>query len=345
MRSLLAGLVLVLLSLTPLTAADAPKGFKTRDLNIGYMPQKDMGERVAVEDLGKYFKSIEAICAEFFADVTTPENFTVVVVVKPGNRAKIWFISSRQPNAAEHRDDLHQRLEAVPAPVVRGGPIAFALRGKLAGGVAQEGNKDRPPIPAEWQQVIDKLTGPADFDDLLPRIWPDAPGEAAKAAMVVPEGFENQTLDPLGGHILRPKDWFYTENHHGKVYMWTISREDSSKGAYTTGMRLQTFVGVKEGTGKDARQFLLDFIESKKKTADRVLETCEEKKQGMFTRICLQTEEGPYHILYSLFWTTEGRDMAVITISGTTKELWPTYAPIFDQMSAFVLIDPEKIKK
>jgi hypothetical protein len=109
-------------------------------------------------------------------------------------------------------------------------------------------------------------------------------------------------------------------------------------------MRLQAFVGVKEGTGKSAKQFLLDFVESKKKTADRVLETCEEKKQGMFTRICLQTEEGPHHILYSLFWGND-LDLAVITISGTTKELWPTYAPVFDTMSAFELIDMERFKK
>lgn len=345
MRSLLASLFLLLLALAPVSAADAPKGFKTGDLNIGYLPQKDMGERVAVEELGKYFKSVEAICLEFFAGVTTPENFTVVVAVKPGKRAKIWFISSREPEAAEHRDELRQRLEAIPAPLVRGGPIAFALRGKLAGGVAPEASKDRPPIPAEWQQVIDKLTGPASFDDLLPRIWPDAPGEATVAATVVPEGFESQVLEPTGGHIARPKDWFYAEGHRGKSYLWTISREDSAKGPYTTGMRIQAMIDIREGTGKDARQFVLDFVENKKKTAEHVIETCAEKKQGMFTRLCLQTEEGPYHILYSLFWDTKSRDMVVITISGTTKELWPTYAPIFDQMSAFELLNPERLKK
>jgi hypothetical protein len=161
-----------------------------------------------------------------------------------------------------------------------------------------------------------------------------------------PTEFTTRVLEPTGGKIPRPKDWFYAESHHGPVYMWTLSREDTTGNKpYTTGVRIQTFTGVKDGTGKTARQFVLDFVAAKKKEASKVIKTCDEKDQGLFTRICLETEEGPDHILYSLFWGTSGMDIAVISIAGTTKELWETYAPTFDKMGAFELIDMKRFEK
>jgi hypothetical protein len=157
--------------------------------------------------------------------------------------------------------------------------------------------------------------------------------EKAKAA----REFVTQILEPTGGKIQRPKGWFYTEGHSGASYKWILSREDASKAPYTTGFRIQMLVGVQEGTGKMPKQFVLDFVESKKKEA-KVLKTCGENNQGMFTRVCLETEEGPHHILYSLFWGND-IDLVVVSIAGTTKELWGTYAPTFDRMNHFELID------
>jgi hypothetical protein len=155
--------------------------------------------------------------------------------------------------------------------------------------------------------------------------------------------FVLQVLEPTGGKIQRPKDWFYTENHHGQRYMWTLSREDATKGAaYTTGVRIQTFVGIKNGTGKTAKEFIEEFACKKKRTADKVLNSCRESKQQFFSRICVETEEGPHHILYSLFWAD---DIAVVSIAGTTKELWDTYAPVFDKMGDFELIDMKRFEK
>lgn len=162
-----------------------------------------------------------------------------------------------------------------------------------------------------------------------------------------PTEFVSQTLEPTGGQISRPKDWFYGERHHGPVYDWIISREDthSGKEPYTTGVRIQIFVGVKDGTGRSARQFILDFVDKKKKEAAKVIKACEPKEEYLFTRICLETEEGPNHILYSLFWGTNDLDVAVVSIAGTTKDLWETYAPTFAKMSAFELIDLKRFRK
>jgi hypothetical protein len=157
--------------------------------------------------------------------------------------------------------------------------------------------------------------------------------------------FVTQVLEPTGGKIERPKDWFYAEHHRGPVYDWTLSRESTENNQpYVTGVRIQTFVNVKAGAGKTAERFIRDFVASKS-ASSKVLKACLTEDQGLFTRTCLETEEGPYHILYSLFWGTSGLDVAVVSIAGTTKDLWATYAPVFDRMSAFELIDMKRFGK
>ncbi len=164
------------------------------------------------------------------------------------------------------------------------------------------------------------------------------------SAETLPPGYVLQILEPTGGKIVRPKDWFYAEGHRGQAYTWTISREDTSGGRpYTTGVLIQAFVGVHGATGKTAKQFILDFLASKQQQAT-VLRTCQEREQGLFTRVCLETEEGPHRILYSLFWNGH-MDVAVVTIAGTTKEQWKKFAPAFDRMSAFELIDMKRFEK
>lgn len=165
---------------------------------------------------------------------------------------------------------------------------------------------------------------------------------ASVAAQTAPSTFVVQILEPTGGKIERPSEWFYAEDHGGPVYRWTLSREDTSGNhPYTTGVKIQAFTGVKQGTGKTAKEFVLEFAASKKMEG-KVIRSCPEVNQGLFTRACLETEEGPHHILYSLFWGSNGLDIAVISIAGTTKELWKTYAATFDRMSSFELIDMKR---
>ncbi len=169
---------------------------------------------------------------------------------------------------------------------------------------------------------------------------------AEKAKADPPSDFVLQILEPTGGKILRPKAWFYAEAHGGPRYTWTISKEDISKGApYTTGVRIQTFVGVKKGTGKSGKEFVLSFLSQREQDADKVVKRCSETNQGLFNRICMETEEGRFHVLYSLFWGAKDLDVVVVSISGTAKELWETYAPTFTKMSAFELIDMTRFTK
>jgi hypothetical protein len=186
-----------------------------------------------------------------------------------------------------------------------------------------------------WMFGWFKKKSGSDNDDRNPiRGKPTTPVE------VTPTEFVTQVLEPTGGTILRPKEWFYVEGHRGPTFMWTLSREERSDGGpYTTGVRVQAFTGVLGGTGKTAERFILDFAAIRRDQAERVISTREQQDQGLFTRIGLETVEGPNHILYSLFWGNNGLDIAVVSIAGTTKELWQTYAPVFDRMASFELID------
>ena len=65
MRHNLTLFLIMLLASGTSFAADAAKGFTTANLNIGYMPQEELGERVPVKDLADYFKQLEAICSNF----------------------------------------------------------------------------------------------------------------------------------------------------------------------------------------------------------------------------------------------------------------------------------------
>lgn len=161
----------------------------------------------------------------------------------------------------------------------------------------------------------------------------------------VPDGFVLQVLEPTGGKIVRPKGWFYVEDHHGPSYTWILSKEDASRQRYNTGVRIQTLVGVQKGTGRAPKEFVLGFIEGKKQDGAKVLKICPESDQGLFTRICLETEEGEDHILYSLFWGNRGLDVVVVSIAGAKKADWSIYAATFDRMSHFELIDMNRFEK
>jgi hypothetical protein len=161
-----------------------------------------------------------------------------------------------------------------------------------------------------------------------------------------PTEFVVQVLEPTGGKISRPKDWFYSEGHRGPVYEWLITREAvSAYSSYTTGVRIQVFPDVQKGTGKTAKQFILDAATAaKQRSLGKILNSFPEINQGLFTRIGLETEEGTHHILYSLFWGSSGLDVAVVFMAGTTNDLWPVYVSTFNKMNDFELLEMKRFR-
>jgi hypothetical protein len=357
MKHILTAILSLLLTSFALLAIDHPKGFAMAEIHLGYLSQQAFAERVSVRDLADYTKRLQAVCSQFFAQTTIPEDLSIVVAVKPGKRSKVWFVSSRAPVSSERRDDLRAELEAVLPPVVHGGPIAFAIVGRIAGGQTKgETKAGPPPVPKEWRDAPSIEPGP--LDQVLPRIWqtepslresptppPDTGSASAQDYETPPTEFVTQTLEPTGGKILRPKDWFYTERHSGRSYVWILSREDASKGPWTTGVCIQALAFVQRFTGLTPRVFVLYAVAATRDKATKILSTCDEQDQGLFTRICLETEQGAYHNRYSMFWGDRQIDIVIISTSSTSKELWNTYAPIFDKMSAFEVIDMKRFEK
>jgi hypothetical protein len=164
-----------------------------------------------------------------------------------------------------------------------------------------------------------------------------------------PAGFVRQTLEPDVGEINKPRGWFYSDHHEadnsgGVHLMWTLSKERNRDGSYDTGFRIQMLLGIRKATGRTAKQFVEDFIATKRKEAKEVPRNCEPTRQGEFTRLCLETEEGKYHILYTFLWQ-EGGDTAVVAIAGAKKNEWQNYTATFDQMNGFSLRDPNVLDK
>lgn len=323
----------------------AAEGFETDHLAL-YQPDNILRHRVpSVEVLGEYMKKLQGLCEEHFAKETKASNLTLVIAVRPGKRSKIWFIPPPAETNTKSLETLRKKLEAVTPMEVHGGPFAFAICGKIAGGVAETKaeTESGPPLPEEWKTALTDAKKQGLIPDAaLDILWPALPGE--QKGPETPTEFVTQVLEPLGGKIERPKDWHYNEQH-GNAYDWTITLEDNGKGgAYTTGVRLQCFTGIEKANGQTAKEFMEGFVKQKASAEGvKVIKNCDPEDMGMFTRICLETEEGPHHILYSLFWGN-GMDIAVVSIAGTTKELWHVYTPVFDRMTKFELIDMKRFE-
>ncbi|MEP7014841.1 MAG: hypothetical protein ABI925_05325 [Verrucomicrobiota bacterium] len=166
---LLAGVVILLA-----TEVNATTGFESEGVAF-YQNGDVVSARVANRNqLAEYSKKLEEVCARFFASETTPESFDVVVALKPGQQSRVWFVSSRNAGEDKGRDSLRKQLEAVTPCDIKSGPLAFAIRGKIAGGDGKAKADDELPMPEEWRKADAKSERPLIIpDSILPIVWPD----------------------------------------------------------------------------------------------------------------------------------------------------------------------------
>lgn len=275
----------------------------------------------------------------------------IAVAIRPDRTLKLW-VDIEEVFQPDTTAALEKKMKAIGVPQAKQGPIAFAVHFDLFGGSHKAKNADEIALPQSWLTALQKQNKQMAIpNDVLPLVWPAQKGGKMDSVVFVPDGFVLQELKPTGGKILRPKDWIYTENHSQNVLMWTISNEKQADGGYETGVRIQCFIGVKEHTGQSPQAFIQSFIDSKEKSS-KVISTRPRQVQGLFARVGLETEEKvpdgdkekTYRILYSCFWGTDA-DIAIVSISGTTPDLWNKYTGIFDTMSSFELIDMSKFKE
>ena len=178
MKAIFFAIFTLLAASSPVLALGTAEGFET-DHVVFYLPEEVMEARVgSVGDFVNYAKQLQAICTEFFATTKTPETLHIVVAVRPGKRARVWFVSSTRPAPDAQREPLRKKLEAIPPCDVHDGPVAVAISAKLAGGdgkTPKEEKDFKTPIPKEWQDAV-TATGKERVlvdDGLLDLIWPD----------------------------------------------------------------------------------------------------------------------------------------------------------------------------
>jgi hypothetical protein len=152
------------------------KAFAVANL-ILYQPDEVLTARLpGAKEFAVYVKQLEAVAADFFGASKTPESIQIVVAVRPGKQAHVWFISTKRAGDAKDFDPLRAKLEAVTPIAVRGGPIAFAISAKIAGGDGDNAPdvKDfKPPIPKEWTDATrDAQSDIPVPDGFLDAVWP-----------------------------------------------------------------------------------------------------------------------------------------------------------------------------
>ena len=161
-----------------------------------------------------------------------------------------------------------------------------------------------------------------------------------------------QVLEPTGGKIARPKGWHYSEQHGGPKYKWIVSKENPEKSPYRTGVMLQTFMGIKEATGKTPEQFCKAFLASRADAAKTVHRKFPDKKSGLFSRAGVEVEELVSHegveerhrVVYSAFWMGDA-DIAAVMSAGCPAKNWDENKKRFDVMGQIELIDMSRFVK
>src|SRR3977135_4119524 len=130
------------------------------DSSVFYQPDEPLRARgVDAKGLVAYCKQLEKVCTYFFAAETTPEQFDIVVGLKPGRKVRVWFVSSRRSSQDKALVALRKKLESVPAYPVHSGPVAFVFVAQIAGAALPK-NKEpyEPPMPQEWRSAIGEKT-------------------------------------------------------------------------------------------------------------------------------------------------------------------------------------------
>jgi len=165
----------------------------------------------------------------------------------------------------------------------------------------------------------------------------------------------DQKLDPTGGQILKPRDWFYKSRSNATGLDWSLSSEDPSKGPYSTGFSIQLVIKARETVKQDLEPYCKSFLEWKQKSTKLVTLfplTKGISNQGGFTRQGIEVvEQGTgnrsgklYHCTYSMMWSTSF-DMIVITVFETPEEQWSSLKQVQQAMSQFELFGADFLKK
>lgn len=166
-------IVAALLALLLSGPALASKPYSVQNL-ILLQPDFVLGERVQVDDLSDYIKSVNAAAEASLGGVAkpTPAAGFIVVAVRPGGQSKVWLDFSPALSSAVGTR-LRASLERVTPFKANGGVVVFAINSTLWGAPA---TGRQVPSPAEWQEAMNSADGPMEIGRLVERMWPPNAG-------------------------------------------------------------------------------------------------------------------------------------------------------------------------
>lgn len=173
---------------------------------------------------------------------------------------------------------------------------------------------------------------------------------AMATPIVVPPGYVRQQLEPTGGEIAKPIDWYFHTQETPSGWIWTVSKEDPREGAYLTGQRIQLMVGVEATSGLTRAGFVDQYLADRRRD-NQVLSQCPATDLGEFHGRCVEVvqkgevdgETRSFRIMYSVMWGKE-LDMVVTSIFGAPVDTWRADARRSEPMTGFQLLGPDTEK-
>jgi len=176
------------------------------------------------------------------------------------------------------------------------------------------------------------------------------PFAAMSTTIEVPPGYVRQQLEPTGGEIAKPIDWFFHSQETPTGWIWTLSKEDPRKGGYSTGQRIQLMVGVEATSGLTRAGFVDRYLADRSR-GRQVMSQCPATDLGEFHGRCVEViEQGEvdgepraFRVMYSLMWGKD-LDMVVGSTFGAPVDSWREDARRSQPMTGFRLLGPDTEK-
>jgi hypothetical protein len=166
------GLFTFSLEWAPSEASERPASAFEVHRTILYQPEEVMRERaVSIEAVSRYLRQVMDASEEYWSSMAPGEGRPVLLTfaLRPGGQVRFWA-DCEPPLEPLLAGPWLDRLERIPPPEVRGGPVALGMEAMLwrAPGVSWQW----PYMPAEWQQACAgrPLLIP---EGVLEAVWPE----------------------------------------------------------------------------------------------------------------------------------------------------------------------------
>lgn len=174
----------------------------------------------------------------------------------------------------------------------------------------------------------------------------------------IPAGYEEQTLEGLNGKILKPHGWFYTAKVVGKSSLvYRITKEDSSKGEFLTGLTINVipnvskFKGMREEGGDsqetgnlDAKSAANAYLSMYKRSAKELQRDEPRNNNGFYQsgalfekQMNLQGQAQLFKLGVTTFASVKD-DLLIVMTFGTPAGDWETNKPIYETICSEIII-------